>query len=110
MRRAVGRLAVSVLSTLIVSAGAARADDWPRFRGPNGQGVAADGAKPPAEFGAGKNLAWAAELPPGHSSPVVSGGRVFLTCYDGKALETVCLDAATGKVLWRKAAPAKTIE
>ena len=55
------------------------AADWPRFRGPNGQGVAADGAKPPVEFGPAKNLAWKADLPPGHSSPVVSAGRVFLS-------------------------------
>src|SRR2546421_11728650 len=103
MRRAVGRLAVGVVAIFVLFAGVARADDWPRFRGPNGQGVAAEGARPPAEFGAGKNLAWAVELPPGHSSPVVSGGRVVLTGYDGKQLETICLDPTSGKVMWRRA-------
>jgi outer membrane protein assembly factor BamB len=109
MRRALWRLAVGVYAVSVV-VGAARADDWPRFRGPNGQGVAAEGAKPPAEFGAGKNAAWAVELPPGHSSPVVSAGRIFVTAYDGTKLETICLDATGGKVMWRRPAPADKVE
>jgi outer membrane protein assembly factor BamB len=88
----------------------AASGDWPRFRGPNGQGVAAEGARPPVEFGVGKNVAWAAELPPGISSPVVAAGRIYLTAFADKTLETICLDAATGKILWRRAAPAQKIE
>jgi outer membrane protein assembly factor BamB len=84
--------------------------DWPRFRGPNGQGVAAADARPPVEFGMGKNLAWSTELPPGISSPVVAAGRVFLTAFADKKLETICLDAATGKILWRKPAPVEKLE
>lgn len=107
-----------VLLTLLVSwgsgpasaEGAAGPSDWPRFRGPNGQGVAAEGARPPLAFGADKNVAWSTALPPGHSSPVVSGGRVFLTAFDNGKLETICLDAASGSILWRHAAPAETIE
>src|SRR5687767_7600848 len=84
--------------------------DWPRFRGPNGQGVAPDGAKPPSQFGPEKNLLWKADLPPGHSSPVVTAGRTFLTAFDGQKLETICLDATTGAIFWRRAAPAEKIE
>ena len=107
----------SVLFALLLLAGAlagprasAEPGGWPRFRGPNGQGVATDTAKPPAEFGVGKNLAWCVDLPPGHSSPVVSAGQIFLTAFQDGKLETICLDAAGGKILWRRPAPAEKME
>ncbi len=80
------------------------AADWPRFRGPNGTGVG-DAAGLPVEFGAGKNLVWRAAVPPGHSSPVVAGDRVFLTGAEQDRLLTLCLDRATGKELWRRECP-----
>jgi outer membrane protein assembly factor BamB len=49
----------------------------------------------------GKNILWKTALPNwGHSSPIVVGKKVFLTCEDDL---TVCLDAETGSILWRKA-------
>src|SRR5438270_554379 len=85
-------------------ASALHASDWNRFRGPNGTGVGDDSAVP-AEFGPAKNLIWKTPLPPGHSSPMVSGSRVFLTAYDGDKLLTMALDRATGRILWRREAP-----
>ncbi len=82
---------------------------WPQFRGPEGLGVA-EGAEPPTFFGTASNVLWKAELPLGHSSPCVWGNKVFLTGYDGKKLETLCLDRSTGTVLWRETAPASKIE
>jgi outer membrane protein assembly factor BamB len=51
-------------------------------------------------------------LPAGWSSPCVSGDRIFLTGFEAKTkkLETLCLDRRTGKVLWRKGAPAEKLE
>ncbi len=80
------------------------ASDWDRFRGPNGSGVnEAQGL--PVEFGADKNLRWRVALPPGHSSPILAGDRIFLTGYEGDKLLTFSLDRSTGKVLWRREAP-----
>ena len=106
------RLATVFIAVVCGLAGGAAAQtaEWPMFRGPNGTGVAPDGARPPVEFGNGKNVAWAADLPPGHSSPVVTAGKIFLTGYDGQKLETICLSTADGKVLWRRPAPAAKIE
>lgn len=81
---------------------------WPQFRGPEGKGVAESSA--PVEFGPDKNLLWRTEIATGASSPVIWQNRVFLTGYDGSKLETFCLDRKSGKVLWRKQAPAETIE
>lgn len=82
----------------------APASDWPRFRGPNGNGINETSGLP-AEFGPQKNLVWRIPLPPGHSSPILVGDRIFLTAYDGDKLLTICLDRATGKIQWRRESP-----
>jgi len=82
----------ALLSPLLVSgpartvAGAAPSD-WPQFRGPNGDGVAA-AAHPPSEWSGSKNLAWKAALPgSGWSQPIVIGGQVYLTAAVSQGLE-----------------------
>ena len=82
----------------------ASAADWDRFRGPNGSGVAMTSGLP-AEFGPSKNVVWKTDLPAGHSSPVVSRDRVFVTAAENDKLWTIALDRATGKVAWRAEAP-----
>ena len=80
------------------------AGEWPRFRGPNGTGVA-EGAPLPAELGADKPFVWKTELMKGKSSPVVTSTRVFLTGHEGGKLFTIGLDRKTGKILWTREAP-----
>jgi outer membrane protein assembly factor BamB len=102
--------ALLALAALLESRGA----EWPQFRGPNGSGVSS-ATRLPVHFGPGRNVLWKAALPPGHSSPVIAGGRVFVTAVEGEAraaaadpggrLVTICLDAGTGAVLWTRAAP-----
>ena len=80
---------------------------WPQFRGPGGQGVAAAGAAPPRTWSATENVAWAADTPPGWSSPVVVGERVYLTGATpngdgGYTLEALALDAGDGSEIWRR--------
>lgn len=50
-----------------------------------------------------KNLVWKAGVPFGQSAPVIQGRRVFVTAADGDQLLVLCLDATSGKVLWRGA-------
>lgn len=82
---------------------------WPQFRGPNASGVA-DDAHPPTHFGPGTNLLWKAAVPGGVSGPVVWGDHVFLTAHEGNQLLTLAFDAATGRELWRRVAPAESVE
>lgn len=79
----------------------AQSGDWPQFRGPNGSGVGT-GTGYPVEFAPGKNVAWKAAVPYGQSSPVVVGGRVYVTASEGGKLLTISFDAKTGKELWRR--------
>lgn len=75
------------------------AEDWPRFRGPQGSGLSAS-SKAPAEFGPEKNLAWKVSVAPGHSSPVVCGNQLYITSFDEGVLRTHAFDTRTGKALW----------
>lgn len=94
----------AVLLSLVLASVVPLAEDWTRFRGPNGSGVS-EGRGLPIEFGPAKNVVWKTELPEGYSSPVLSGHRVFVTAVRDGALLTIALDRATGKVLWERAAP-----
>lgn len=86
------------------------ADAWPQFRGPNSGGVAPGTASLPDEIGPQTNVAWKTALPPGHSSPVIDGTKIFLTAVADKKLVTIALDRATGRQLWQAEAPYETLE
>ncbi len=77
------------------------ADNWPQWRGPQGNGVAAAGAYP-IKFASDENVAWKAAMPGrGSSTPAVWGKRIFVTCgIDGQD-GLLCFDT-NGKELWRK--------
>ena len=94
------RLGSILLATLAASAVPLSAQ-WPQFRGPNGSGVGA-GAGYPTELSPATNLAWKVPVPYGQSSPVIAGGHVYLTASEGDRRLTICLDADTGRELWRK--------
>jgi outer membrane protein assembly factor BamB len=104
MRSATLFIISSVLVVLALSATAAGPPDWSRFRGPNGSGIStATGV--PTEFGPQKNLLWRLPLPPGHSSPILHGDRIYLTAYRGDALLTMAIDRHAGRTLWERTAP-----
>ncbi len=81
------------------------ADEWPQFRGPGGQGIS-DAKDVPVEWSDTQHVAWKIEVPgKGWSSPVLSGGRLYLTTAVGDAgsgvsLRALCLDAKDGRTLW----------
>ena len=81
----------------------ARPENWPRFRGPNGQGISHDKNIPtswtPADY------EWKLTLPgAGHSSPIVWGRTVLVTCSDRKnaAGFVLAIDAQNRNLLWKK--------
>jgi outer membrane protein assembly factor BamB len=92
-----------VIPLALIAAGGLQAD-WPQFRGPNGSGVDTS-AGFPTEFSPSKNVAWKSAVPFGQSSPVVVGGRVYLTASESDKLLTICLDARTGRESWRRDIP-----
>ncbi len=94
---------VFLTSLLLVSS--AHAQEWTRFRGPNGTGLS--NASIPAKW-ADKDFLWKLDLPgTGHSSPVLWGDKLFITCCDEDTAtrKLLCLDAATGAILWKREYP-----
>ena len=61
---------------LILTMQLVAADDWTRFRGPNGSGVATAASKLPVKFGPSQNLAWKATVPFGRSIDTTKGSVV----------------------------------
>jgi outer membrane protein assembly factor BamB len=79
----------------------AAAPDWPRYRGPNGSGVAMEG-KAPSEIGKDRNVVWKAAALKGNSSPIIVKDRLFFTGHEGDERFLLCYDAEKGALLWRK--------
>jgi outer membrane protein assembly factor BamB len=115
--------------SLLLTAGAG-AENWPQWRGENGQGISKE-TQLPTEWAPGRNIAWKAALPHGYSSPVVWGDRIFLTAaIEGETvpgvvpesvrieqphpdsvagdkkhtLKVLALDVKTGKTVWEQTA------
>jgi outer membrane protein assembly factor BamB len=84
----------------------AAAEDWPQFRGPTGQGHSAESGLP-VEWSETQNVVWKVPVSGGWSSPVIAGGRVWVTAVTATrtsrgeernvSLRVIGLDAATGR-------------
>src|ERR1043165_1700040 len=80
---------------------------WPRWRGPSGQGLAADGPYPD-QWSDTDNVLWKVPVPgKGNSSPIVWEQHIFLTtAYEGgKRRAILCFDRQAGKKLWETFVP-----
>jgi outer membrane protein assembly factor BamB len=100
MLKIIALLVALLLSPLTTIA----SDEWSQFRGPNGTGVSETKGLP-TEFGPTKNVVWKTELPSGHSSPVLTRDRIFVTAHDKEKLYVIALDRQTGKIIWQREVP-----
>jgi len=98
------RLVPALLGLILMTSQPLAAQEWTRFRGPNGTGIS-NAKTIPTEW-TDQDINWKVPLPAnGHSSPVLWGDKIFLTGADDQttALRVVfCLDASDGKVLWSR--------
>lgn len=82
---------------------AAPQSDWTRWRGPEGTGISAEADWKPQALMPAPKIAWRTPLGEGHSSVAVAGKRLY-TMGNQKGRDIVyCLDAETGKDVWRYA-------
>jgi len=101
------RLVLAWAGAMMLAAGAARAADWPSWRGPDRTDISAEdsgwkaGGWPPAA------AAWWKDVGAGENSPVVGGGRVFVLGRAGGADNVYCLDPATGNEVWKQTYPSR---
>ena len=112
---AIKTLSMVLLSLLVISQ-TATAEDWLRFRGPQGTGVSVGDSGTPTEFDDKKNVLWKIDLPgAGASAPIVVGDKIILTAYSGYGQSrddigdmdnlkrhVLCYSKSDGKKLWQK--------
>jgi outer membrane protein assembly factor BamB len=98
------RAAFLTLIAPLVLLSPVRGENWPAWRGPTGQGLAAS-RDLPTKWSAADNVKWKIALPDdGNSTPIVWGDRIFLTqaTDKGKKRSLWCLDRKDGSKLWEK--------
>ncbi|HAN96776.1 MAG TPA: serine/threonine protein kinase [Planctomycetaceae bacterium] len=107
---------MAAIGVLTLIGSPAAAEDWARFRGPNGTGISTDAEPTPVEWSPTKNLKWKVRLPgPGSSSPIVVGDRVIVTCWSGYGVDRndpgdqanlvrhlLCYDRNDGSLIWER--------
>ena len=96
------RIATTIACLIIVGAPRAVAQDWPQWRGTDHDGKVS-GFEPPEEWPAKLEFVWKTTVGEGDSSPALLDGKLFVFSRQGNEEITRCLDAATGKELWRAA-------
>lgn len=85
------------------------ADNWPQFRGPDGQGGSPE-SKLPLPFGPDESVLWKKEIPQGHSSPCIWEDRLFLTTFESGQLTTLAMDRHDGSLIWKQSVSPTKIE
>jgi outer membrane protein assembly factor BamB len=98
LRRAAAFIVIPLLC--VVARGSARAEDWPQFRGPTGQGQSAEHGVP-FEWSESRNVLWKTPVPgSGWSSPAIADGRIWLTTAvkdRGGSLRVLAFDVDSGR-------------
>ena len=100
----------AIATCLALTLPSASAEVWPQFRGTRSTGISGSKVPLPVEVSPDSLVIWKTTVPPGHSSPVLSKDRVYLTAADGDKLSTIALDRATGTLLWEAPAPHDELE
>jgi outer membrane protein assembly factor BamB len=103
------RLFILAMVLLLPAVRSATAQEWTRFRGPNGSGIGQATSIPVSWTEEDYN--WQVELPgEGHGSPVLWGDRLFINCADdeGELRIVQCRSATTGQLLWAREFPSRS--
>src|SRR5512133_3545719 len=84
------------------------AQDWPQFRGIN-RDSKVSGFKAPASWPAELTQVWKVQVGTGDATPALVGKKIFLNTRQGDNEVVICLDAASGKELWKSSYPSPAV-
>jgi outer membrane protein assembly factor BamB len=93
-----------LLLAILSSFPCVKAQNWPCFRGPKGDGTSTE-TNLPVRWDSVTNVAWKVPVPgSGYSSPVVYNDRLFITTAISETQEKIllCYDVMSGKLLWQR--------
>lgn len=99
MHASVLRKLLTIAFTLLLGTAFANADDWPGWRGPRGDNKVT-GFTAPSSWPKDLTKKWQGKVGEGESSPIMAGDKIFAFGRTGSDETTVCLDVATGNVVW----------
>ena len=97
------RTVVTLLLSLVVARALGASVEWPQRRGPDGNGIAVCGEWNPAALSPTPRIAWRAQVGSGYAAMAVADGRVYATGGQKGTNTVYCLDAITGREVWRHA-------
>ncbi len=96
------RTLVAAMAIVLTSSAAVRADNWPQWRGPMGNGISTE-TNLPVRWTATENIAWKLALPTwSGSTPIVWGDRIFLNVAENGSLFLWAVDRAKGQPVWKR--------
>ena len=90
---------------LVVGAVGLYGQDWPRWRGPEGNGLSRETRWNPRALAGQPRIQWQASIGTGFSSPAVAGGYVYVMGNQNGTDTVHCLDMETGRVVWTHSYP-----
>lgn len=86
---------------LLAACSSIRADDWPRWRGPDGAGLTPAGRATPQSLPADLDVVWKIAVGPGFAAPVIAKGVVYYLDAQQDRETVHAVDAATGQERWK---------
>src|SRR6516165_8891370 len=105
-------VAWSLISLILLVAGELRAENWPGWRGPRGDGTSLE-KEIPVRWSDTENVAWKIAVPyVGHASPIVWEDRLFLVGTDLERLDRMLMafNRTNGKLLWKQSVVQSPLE
>ena len=100
MRNAHRSIGAMVVSVVLVCVGLAPAEDWPQWRGESRDGKVRD-FKAPKVWPKALTQKWKVKVGSGDATPALVGDKLYAFTRQGDQEVTLCLDAATGKEVWK---------
>jgi outer membrane protein assembly factor BamB len=101
-------LLLSMMIIFLISYSNLFSQDWPQFRG-IGRDSKVTGFKAPKAWPAELKQVWKVNVGFGDATPVLSGKRIYLAVRQNADEVILCLDAGTGKEIWRSAYPSPAV-
>ena len=75
--------------------------DWPRWRGPNGDGISMETDWNPEALAGGPKILWKADIGSGYSNVAIEDNRLYTMGRKEGKNQVLCLNAKTGRKIWR---------
>jgi outer membrane protein assembly factor BamB len=91
-----------IASLLLLHTTNAHADNWPQWRGVQGDGISKE-KNIPTKWSKSEKVAWRTPMPgQAGATPCVWEDRIYTTSAEGTDLVVLCLNTADGKILWKR--------